>query len=102
MGRGKNSGLVWRPVEYALLGVALLLVIALIWMLFILRNQDEQSEQATKPNIEDDTSISSVVERGIRAEEHVDDTYDIWEETSNAVVDSAADDIGGAINESAY
>lgn len=102
MGRKKDSGLVWRPIEYAMFAFALVLIIFLIWMLREIRQEEQANVDAPIVAQEDDSDISRIVEQGIVAEEHLDETYDTWEAQSNAVVDSAADDLGGAINESSY
>lgn len=102
MGRSKNSGMVWRPIEYVLVCVALVLAVSLVWIIREISRQDVQVAQEPTSNQENDSDISNIVERGIAAEERIDTTYDTWEQSSNSVVDSAADDIGGIYNESAY
>lgn len=101
MGRKQDSGVVRRPVEYVLLAVALLLIIFLVWMIRELRRQEAREAVRVQP-VSDSTDISSIVERSIDAEEHIDATYDAWEEKSSSAVDSAADDVGGVYDESSY
>lgn len=103
MGRSKNSGMVWRPIEYALLACLIFLIILLLWAIREIDRQDARVvTDSTQLAEVDDSDISSIVEQGIRAETAVDAAYDVWEERSTSVVDSAADDIGGVYDESAY
>ncbi len=99
--RGKKAGIVWRPVEYVLLIVIVLLVALLVWA-----NREVQRETSRFVNTSNSTEtadgISALAEQELQRELQLDAAYDSWERTHTAGVDSAADDIGGVFDETAY
>ncbi len=102
MKRAANSGMVWQPVEYVLLGVVVLLIGFLVWTIREIDRLEVADTSKPSSSQEGDGDISQLVEQGIIAEEAIDATYDNWEAQSTGPLDSAADDIGGVYDETAF
>lgn len=101
MKKAGKTGISWRPVEYILIASVVVLTLLLVWAVREIDSQEvsETTEQmATKEN--DD--ISQITQEALAAEQAVDEAYDEWERANGSVLDSAADNIGGVIDESSY
>lgn len=102
---GRKAGIERRPIEYMLIGLALLLTALLLWSLRVIRRDSrtdkavdtEQSEvlKGTMDEIDQLTEADSEAE--IATEKAHDDG-----EFESASADSAADNVGGVYDETNY
>lgn len=98
---------VGRPLlEYVLIGVALCLFLFGFWAYKQIdqagKPDDSATNQVQLPPAGTTDEVDWVTEGEVTSERALDEEYDDDEASAGAAVDSAADDMGGIYDESAY
>lgn len=101
----KNNGIVRRPIEYLLVVLAMGLAIFLLWAIWVIREDNMLASKSGSSQPEmllgSVDEIDGLAESDTEGEKKLDEKYD-QQELEAASADSAADNVGGVYDETAY
>lgn len=101
----KDNGISRRPLEYALIALAIALIAVLLFSLKALRDADVTTVNKTNKPTQTLTGTKDEIDRlaedDAATEEALDKSYDDQEQAA-ATADAAADNIGGVFDETDY